>query len=74
MMRRDFGENVVLTNNSWGGGGFDLSLRDAIEASGDEGMLFVAAAGNGGFDQVGDDNDLSPLYPGSYDSENIIAV
>jgi len=31
-MRRDFGINIVATNNSWGGGGFSTALRDAIEA------------------------------------------
>ena len=34
----------ILTNNSWGSGGFSQALRDAIEASGDQEMLFVAAA------------------------------
>ena len=45
-MRRDFGINIVASNNSWGGGGFSTSLRDAIEAGGRAGILFVAAAGN----------------------------
>jgi subtilisin family serine protease len=39
-------------------------------------MLFVAAAGNGGDDQTGDDND-SPLfaeYPASFDLPNILSV
>jgi hypothetical protein len=56
---------------SWGGGGFSQTLKDAIEASG---CLFVAAAGNGGADQVGDDTDVAPHYPSAYDSSNIIAV
>ena len=34
----------------------------------------VSAAGNGGTDGVGDDNDSIPFYPASYDSANIIAV
>ena len=36
--------------------------------------MFVAAAGNGGSDGVGDDNDSFPHYPSSYDSANLIAV
>ncbi|MGH7450912.1 MAG: S8 family serine peptidase, partial [bacterium] len=58
-----------LTNNSWGGGGFSQALRDAIEASGNAGILFVAAAGNDA-----KDNDLDPHYPSSYDLDNIVAV
>ena len=63
------GANVRLTNNSWGGGGFSQLVMDAIEASGDAGMLFMAAAGNSGYD-----NDITPHYPSSYDLDNIIAV
>ncbi len=55
-----------VANCSWGGGGYDKSLKDAIEASG---MLVVCAAGN-----TGQNNDVNPHYPSGYDSENIIAV
>lgn len=58
-----------LTNNSWGGSGFSLALREAIMAADDAGILFVAAAGN-----VGDNNDLLPLYPASYNLPNLISV
>ncbi|MEJ2721493.1 MAG: S8 family serine peptidase, partial [bacterium] len=61
--------HVRLTNNSWGGGGFSTALRDAIEAAGDEGILFVAAAGN-----YGENTDIYPHYPSSYDLDNIISV
>ena len=61
-----------LTTNSWGGGGFSQALQDAIEASGDAGMLFMAAAGNGGADGIGDDNDVTPHYPSNYPLDNII--
>jgi len=61
--------NIVATNNSWGGGGFSQSLKDAIDRSGDENILFVAAAGNDG-----DNNDQTPHYPASYSSANIISV
>ena len=43
----------------WGGGGFDQSLYDAIKASNDAGIMFVAAAGN----YTGND-DTTPSYPG----------
>ena len=62
------GINVRLTNNSWGGGGED-ALSDAIRESGDDGLLFVAAAGN-----LSSDNDRFPFYPASYPWSNIIAV
>ncbi|MHC4179946.1 MAG: S8 family serine peptidase, partial [Planctomycetota bacterium] len=74
MMRTNYGINVVASNNSWGGGGFSQALRDAIEASNQAGILFVAAAGNGGWDGVGDDNDLIPHYPSNYELDGIIAV
>ena len=74
MMKLDYGVNIVATNNSWGGGGYSSALRDAIQAGGDAGILFVAAAGNGGNDGIGDDNDVSPHYPSNYDLDCIISV
>ena len=59
-------KDIKISNNSWGGGGFSQSLKDAIEASG---SLFVAAAGN-----ASNDNDASPSYPASYESPNILSV
>jgi subtilisin family serine protease len=66
--------NLVATNNSWGGGGFSQALMEAIGRAGAADILFVAAAGNGGRDGVGDDNDKSPSYPSSYANANVIAV
>jgi subtilisin family serine protease len=63
-----------LSNNSWGGGGPSQALKEAIDAAGNVGHLFVAAAGNGGSDGIGDDTDLAPSYPASFDSGNIISV
>jgi subtilisin family serine protease len=63
------GADVI--NNSWGGGGFSQALKEVIDASP---AVVVCAAGNGGLDGVGDDNDLLPHYPSSYESTNIIAV
>ncbi len=58
-----------LTNNSWGGIGFSLALRSAIEAAADANILFIAGAGNAGLD-----NDLVPFYPAGFDVDNVIAV
>jgi subtilisin family serine protease len=66
--------NLVLTSNSWGGGGYSQGLYDAINRANAQGILFVAAAGNGGSDGVGDNNDATPHYPSSYNLDNVIAV
>jgi subtilisin family serine protease len=63
------GLNIVATNNSWGGGGFSQGLQDAIGRANTANILFIAAAGNGGYD-----NDATPSYPSSYPNANIIAV
>ena len=69
MMRSQYGVNIRLTNNSWGGGGYNQSLYDAINAHGQAGILFVAAAGNNS-----NNNDASASYPSNYDLSNVIAV
>ncbi len=61
-------QNYAATNNSWGGGGFSQSLLDAIVRGAKADVLFVAAAGNGGFDGNGDDNDTTANYPSNYDT------
>ena len=58
-----------VMNNSWGGGAYSQALKDAIDAAGAAGSVFVAAAGNSGTD-----NDATPSYPASYESANIVAV
>ena len=68
------GLNIVATNNSWGGGGYAQSLHEAIGRANAASILFIAAAGNGGSDQVGDNNDTTPSYPSNYDIDNVIAV
>ncbi len=60
------GLNIVATNNSWGGGGFSQALLDAITRAGKADILFIAAAGNGGRDGVGDNNDAAANYPSNY--------
>lgn len=72
--------DFVGTNNSWGGGGFTQSLQDAIVRSGSAGNLFIAAAGNGGSDGVGDNNDSVANYPSNYSTlsalgwDSVVAV
>lgn len=55
----EMGADVV--NGSLGGPGGSQAIADAIAANPQ--TLFVWAAGNGGDDSVGDDNDLVPQYP-----------
>lgn len=69
MMRDEYGVNVVLTNNSWGGGGYSQALDDAIRSNEDSGILFVAAAGNDH-----GDNDATANYPSAYEVDSLIAV
>ena len=76
-MKNVYGQNFVITNDSWGGGGSSQSLEDALaglEQPGMETILHIAAAGNGGGDGIGDDNDIIPHYPSSYALDNIVAV
>jgi subtilisin family serine protease len=60
---------MTLTSNSWGGGSYSSLLKQAIESARDADQLFIAAAGNGNYD-----NDQTPFYPASYDVDNVIAV
>ena len=63
------GTNIRVINNSWGGGAYSEALQMAIREAQEEGIMFVAAAGN---DDI--DNDKLPHYPSSYDIDNIISV
>ncbi len=60
-----------LSNNSWSVAD-SSSLLAAINRARTNGKLFIAAAGNtqGG----GTNNDVYPIYPASYDLDNIISV
>lgn len=66
---KEKGVNVKISNSSWGGGGPSLSLKNAMSVANDEGILFVAAAGNRGLN-----TDNFPFYPSSYDLPSIISV
>jgi subtilisin family serine protease len=69
MMKTRYGVNIVVSNNSWGGGEASEALREAIAASIDAGILFVAAAGN-----LSSNNDQFPSYPASFDLPGIVSV
>ncbi|WP_102797806.1 S8 family serine peptidase [Bowmanella denitrificans] len=66
---KNAGHNVRVLNNSWGGGPEEQALRDAITASEQADILFVAAAGN---DTA--DNDVSPHYPSNYEHDSILSI
>jgi thermitase len=61
------GAHVI--NASWGSYGYSTALRNAINYARSRGVIFVAAAGN-----EGNDNDSRPMYPASYDLDNVVSV
>lgn len=67
--RKKKGVNVRIISASWGSTQYSKALEDAIRAAGDEGILFVAAAGNNSTD-----NDKRKHYPSNYDLPNVISV
>ena len=66
---KQLGVNIVAVNASFGGGSFSAFFRDELIRARDNGVLFIAAAGNDGAS-----NDISPLYPAGYEVANVIAV
>jgi subtilisin family serine protease len=63
-----------VINASFGGAPFSSALLSTIEWLNSKGVLVVAAAGNGGDDGLGDNNDVTPEYPASYAVPNVISV
>jgi subtilisin family serine protease len=63
-----------ISNNSWGGGSYSQALYDAINKANSMGHIFVSAAGNGGSDKIGDNNDGIPVYPCTFNIESIVSV
>ena len=59
--QRNRGVNVTVINASWGGPNESQSLRDAITAAGDAGILFICSAGNDGADV-----DQTPPFPSGF--------
>ena len=62
-------KGAKIASNSWGGTSYSQALKDAIDAAGRAGLLFVASAGNDATN-----NDTYPHYPSSYNSPNILSV
>lgn len=67
--RKKAGVNVRIISASWGSTQYSKALEDVIRAAGEQGILFVAAAGNSSTD-----NDKRPHYPSSYNLPNVISV
>jgi subtilisin family serine protease len=67
--RKQKGVNVRVINASWGSTSYSRALEDAIRAAGEQGILFVAAAGNSSTD-----NDKRAHYPSNYNLPNVISV
>jgi thermitase len=66
------GEGAKVVNLSFGSPQPSQAERDVIASR--PGVLFVAASGNGGSDEIGDDNDLAPEYPCAYSLPNLVCV
>ncbi len=69
LQRKQAGDNIIATSNSWGSGSFSRSLYEAVQAHQDHGILFVAAAGNSG-----ENSDEEPLFPAAFNLTNVISV
>lgn len=67
--RKRNGVNIRVISASWGSTSYSKALEDAIRAAGEEGILFIAAAGNDSTD-----NDKRPHYPSNYKLPNVISV
>lgn len=67
--RKQKGVNLRIISASWGSTQKSRALSDAIKRAGEEGILFVAAAGNNG-----DDSDKRPHYPAGYNLPNLMSV
>jgi len=67
--RKRAGVNVRIISASWGSTTRSRALEDVIRKAHEEGILFVAAAGN-----ASSDNDQTPHYPSSYNLGNVVSV
>ncbi|HYP54166.1 MAG TPA: S8 family serine peptidase, partial [Pyrinomonadaceae bacterium] len=67
--RKKSGVNLRIISASWGSTARSRALEEAIKRAGEEGILFVAAAGNSSVN-----NDRTPHYPSSYPLPNVLAV
>jgi subtilisin family serine protease len=60
-----------VINASFIGPECSLAFYDAVSAANDADILFVAAAGNGGNDGIGDDNDNVPNFPSNFSAPSV---
>jgi subtilisin family serine protease len=67
--RKKNGVNVRVISASWGSTAYSKALEDVIRKAGDEGILFIAAAGNSS-----QNADFRPHYPSGYKLPNVISV
>ncbi len=58
-----------VLSNSWGGGSYSETLKQAIERAHAAGAIFIAAAGN-----EADNNDQGEHYPANYNVPNVLSV
>jgi subtilisin family serine protease len=65
-------QGVRVVNASLGGPSSVQTLSDAI--ANHPNTLYIVAAGNGGSDHIGDNNDSSPTYPCSLALDNVLCV
>ncbi|WP_455210933.1 S8 family serine peptidase, partial [Kaarinaea lacus] len=69
-LKQNHGINIVASNASWGWiGDASEAMAEAIQQQLNQGILFVAAAGNSS-----SDNDVISHYPAGYTHPNVISV
>jgi len=69
VLMKNRGVNIVAINASFGGPSFSTSESSAIQATGNAGIVFCAAAGNDSAD-----NTLAQTYPANYRLSNMLVV
>ncbi len=72
--KKNNGVPIIAINMSFGSDEFSQAEYDAIERLKNAGIIAVTAAGNGNAYGYGYSLATTPIYPGSYDLENIVTV
>ncbi|MBA2733086.1 MAG: S8 family serine peptidase [Acidobacteria bacterium] len=67
--RKRAGVNLRIISASWGSTQKSKALSDTIKKAGDEGIIFIAAAGNSS-----EDSDKRPHFPAGYNLPNMVSV